>query len=298
MQFSFYPAIKSAGFRMEGYHVWCASVLHENGKYYLYAARWPKETGFPNGYLTHSEIVLATTDSLDKPFQFEKVILSKRDGDKWDSVMQHNPFIFKTGDKYVLYYIGSPDGGTENRAIGYAWSDAPDGEWTRSETAFTLPPDSNNPAVIQTETGDWLLYFRDGDLHVYVARAKSFEGPFEVIKENIFPGGCVEDMFVYRDADGYKMIAEDCVGAHTGLPKGGVYFTSPDGINWDEKTAVQAYTFDVEYTDGTSITLQRRERPVLFFEGERTYLFTTAKHGGEDKITGGTNWNMVQEIKG
>ena len=106
----FYPLKKNAGFRMEGYYVWCGSVIKENGVYYLFAARWPEETGFPKGYMTHSEIVMASTEDLDEPFTFQKVIISRREGNYWDSLMQHNPCITKIGDKYVLFYIGSPDG--------------------------------------------------------------------------------------------------------------------------------------------------------------------------------------------
>lgn len=294
---TFLPAAKNSGFRMEGYHVWCGSVIKENGKYYLFAARWPEETGFPGGYLTDSEIVLAVTDDLAKPFQFEKVIFTKRPGDKWDSEMQHNPFIFKVGDTYVLYYIGSPDGGIETRAIGYAYSKSLTDGWVRSEKAFNLPPDSNNPAAIMLEDGSFLLYFRDGDCRVSVARADSFEGPYEVIQKNIFPKSAVEDMFVYKTENGFTMICEDCVGGYTGLKKGGLRFSSKDGVHWDEETAEPAYDFDVEYDDGSKITLQRRERPVLFTDGDRKYLFTTAKHGGPDQWGGGKTWNMVQEIK-
>lgn len=293
----FLPAAKNSGFKMEGYHVWCGSVIKENGTYYLFAARWPEETGFPLGYLTDSEIVIATTDDLAKPFEFQKVLFAKRDGDKWDSAMAHNPFIFKVDDTYVLYYIGSPDGGTKKRAIGYAWSKSLTDGWTRSETAIELPPDANNPAIFQKEDGTFLLYFRDGHARVSVAQSDSFKGPFEVKNFNLFPKSSIEDMFVYKDKNGFVMIAEDGHGAYTGLVKGGVRFRSPDGINWDENTATPAFGFDIDYDDGTHLVLQRRERPFLFWDGDRKYLFSTAKIGGPDQNTGGNNWNMVQEIK-
>ena len=67
------PANPHSGFRMEGYHVWCGSPIREkDGRYYLFASRWPKETRFPEGYMHHSEIVLAVTDDLSKPFQYVK----------------------------------------------------------------------------------------------------------------------------------------------------------------------------------------------------------------------------------
>lgn len=293
--FDFLPVVKNSGFKMDGYYVWCGSVIKEADKYYLFAARWPEEKQFPSGYLTDSEIVIATTDDLSKPFEFEKVIISKRDGEKWDSVMAHNPFIFKDDDRYVLLYIGSPDGGTQNRAIGYAYSKSLTEGWIRSEEKIELPKDANNPAIIKDDLGRYLLYFRDGKLKVSVARSEKIEGPYEVLNDNLFDKGQIEDMFVYRDGNGYVMIAEDAVGAYTGDKKAGVRFVSEDGITWHG--GEPAYGFDIDYDDGSHTKLQRRERPFLICDGERKYLFTTAKTGGEERLSGGHTWNMVQEIK-
>lgn len=292
------PAVAGSGFKMEGYYVWCGSVIKEGGTYYLFAARWPKEKGFPLGYLTDSEIVLATTDDLSKPFEFKKVIISKRDGDKWDSCMAHNPYIFKDGDTYVLFYIGSPDGGIETRAIGYAYSKSLTDGWIRSDEKIDLIPDANNPAVTKTTDGKYLMYFRDGDLNVYVARADKFSGPYEIINDHIFKKGIIEDMFVYIDENGkYIMVAEDAAGKYTGLVKAGVRFESCDGVDWDGDSAVLAYDYDVDYDDGTHLFMQRRERPFILDDNGRRYLFTTAKINGEERLTGGDTWNMVQEIE-
>ena len=290
------PARRGSGFSMDGWFVWCGSVLHENGRFYLFASRWPEETGFPSGYMTHSEIVLAETDSLDRPFCYVKTLLPGRGDRHWDGAMTHNPFIMKINGEYVLFYIGTSDGSAKNRAIGYARAKTIDGEWTRSEQPLDLPPDANNPALIVRDDGSVLLYFRDGRLRVSVAEAARFDGPYTVLAEDIFPKGRVEDMFVYRTLDGYEMIAEDDGGAYTGLKKGGVLFRSPDGIHWDDQHPEPAYGFDVAYEDGASITLQRRERPMLLTDNGQTYLFTTAKIGGADRLTGGRTWNMVQPL--
>ena len=205
--FQFKPAVRNSGFAMEGYHIWCGSVIKEEDTYYLFAARWKKEAGFPDGYMTNSEIVLATTKDLRQPFVFQKVIIGKRSGNYWDSMMAHNPFIMKTNKGYYLYYIGSPDGKWETRAIGYAYSESLEGEWIRCDKAIELPANANNPCVVEAQDGTFLLYFRDGELKVSVARAELCDGKFEVAKYNLFPEGKIEDMFVYRTVDGYEMIA-------------------------------------------------------------------------------------------
>ena len=290
------PAIKGTGFQMDGYHIWCGSLLKENGTYFLFAARWKKEKGFPGGYLTDSEIVLAATDDLNKPFVFQKVLIGKRDGDYWDSMMAHNPYITKIGDEYVLFYIGNPDGQAATRRIGWARTKDICGEWERSDTAIELPPDANNPCAVPTKDGV-LLYYRDGTLKVSVAKAERHDGKYRILNDDLFPEAKIEDMFVYQTDNGYVMIAEDNDGYYTGLKKGGVVFKSEDGIIWDRKNTCRAYDFSVPYTDGSVIELQRRERPFLLFDGNRTYLFNAAKINGETMETGGDTWNMFARVE-
>ena len=296
MEISFAPMIKNSGFSMDGYHIWCGSVIKEGGVYYMFASRWKKENSFPGGYMTSSQIVLAKTDDLSRPFVFERVIIDKRDGGYWDSVMAHNPFIVKAAHGYYLYYIGSSDGTAKNRKIGYAFSGSLDGEWQRCENPLELPENANNPAVLSKPNGEVLLFFRDGDLHVSVARAAGYEGPFEVIQCDIFPSARIEDMYVFPMGGEYVMVCEDADGFFTGLAKGGVLFHSHDAVNWQEDTAEVAYGFDILYEDGSRSYLQRRERPMLFFDGEKSYLFTAAKENGESILCGGDTRNTVQEV--
>lgn len=296
-KFLYKDVVTGSGFQMDGYYIWCGSVIKEGDTYYMFASRWEKEYTFPSGYMTNSEIVLATTKDLCQPFVFQKRIIGKREGGYWDSMMAHNPFIMKVDGGYCLYYIGTPDGKMETRAVGYAYAESLDGEWKRSDEPLALPPNANNPCVIRTMDGKYLLYFRDGNLKVSVARAKSYQGPFTVVADNLLPEGRIEDMYVYRTDRGYEMLAEDADGIYTGLKKGGVWFCSEDGIRWDRQNAMAAYDFQVMYDDKTVQRLQRRERPILFEDGTRTYLFTGAKANGDTTITGGDTWNMVQEVK-
>lgn len=55
--------------------------------------------------------------------------------------------------------------------------------------------------------------------------------------------------------------------------------------------------FTVTYADGIVLALQRRERPQLLFDGDRVYLFSTAKMNGETRETGGEAWNMIKEYR-
>ena len=294
----FEPVKKQSGFRMDGYYVWCASMIKGlDGLYYLFAARWPESTGFPDGYMTHSEIVLATSASLDEPFVFRKVVIGSREGNYWDSGMAHNPFVLKIDHKYVLFYIGTQNGSYEQRAIGYAVADSLDGEWMRSDEPISLPANANNPSVLVDDDGSILLFFRDGNLKVSVARAARYDAPFGILNDHLFPEGPIEDMYVMRINGRYEMFAEDAQATYTENKKGGVHFISDDGIHWTTDENPTAYGFEIDYDDGSHVRLQRRERPQVYIENGCAYLLTTAKINGADLLTGGQTWSMIQRFR-
>ena len=294
----FYPVNYEAGFRMDGYYIWCGSCIKgDDGRYYLFASRWPKVTGFPGGYKVASEIVLASTDSLNSPFKFEKVIFSARDGGYWDGQMSHNPQVHKIDGGYLLFYIGSSDGNAENRKIGVAYSKSIKDAWIRPEKPIDLPQNANNPSAIIDNNGSILLAFRDGSLKVSIAKAESYDSEYEVIAYDIFPRGRIEDMFLFKNEGRYEIIAEDNKGSYTGSVGAGVHFCSDDCITWRTCEPMTVYTRSVAYNDRGEIELQRRERPQIFFDGEEAYLFTSAKINGETRSAGGDTWNMVARFK-
>ena len=59
------PAPVSGGFKMDGYWVWCGSVIHgEDNKYHMFASRWEKDVPMHPGWLIKSEIERATHKSV------------------------------------------------------------------------------------------------------------------------------------------------------------------------------------------------------------------------------------------
>lgn len=102
------PAPINGGFRMEGYWVWCGSVIKgEDNRYHMFASRWKKTQPMHPGWLFGSEIVRASSDTPEGPYTFEEVVLTSRGQQYWDGMCVHNPHITKQGDQYVLYYIGT-----------------------------------------------------------------------------------------------------------------------------------------------------------------------------------------------
>mgnify|MGYP000435177835 CR=1 FL=1 len=70
------PVPVSGGFRMTDYWVWCGSVIQgEDQRYHMFAARWPKELPFFDGYKTHSEVVRAVSDTPEGPYVYQEQVL-------------------------------------------------------------------------------------------------------------------------------------------------------------------------------------------------------------------------------
>ena len=98
----------NGGLEMKDYWVWGSSVIKgDDGKYHMYASRWPKMLPFHPGWMIASEIVHAVSDTPEGPYKFEDVALGNRGTQYWDGRSCHNPKIVKYKNTYILYYMGS-----------------------------------------------------------------------------------------------------------------------------------------------------------------------------------------------
>lgn len=206
---------------MEGYWVWCGSVIKgEDGRFHMFASRWPKTVSFFN-WATNSEVVRASSDKPEGPYKFEEVVLAPRGREWWDGVMAHNPTIHFHDGKYILIYTGStyrqpmPDTPVVDDAVWETWIDAWHGKrigmavadsvfgpWKRSDKpALETRPGkwdcvltSNAAPSIHTDGSILLLYksasvwhekghFK-GRFNLGAARAKDWRSPFERLSDN------------------------------------------------------------------------------------------------------------------
>jgi len=286
------PIPKDSGFRMDGYFVWGGSVVKVGSTYHMFASRWPEETKFPQGYMTHSEIVRAESDSPIGPYVFREVVIHAREGDYWDSRMAHNPTIHKVGDEYVLFYIGGPKD-SRLRKVGYAAASAVEGPWKRVEEALPLSEDANNPAACFEADGAVKLAFRDRELNMGIAVAPRYDGPYQVCDFGITPGIKLEDPYLYHKDGLYHIICEDNRSHVSGHERWGIHLISEDGIhNWRADDLVEVYTHTILWEDNTQSVMERRERPQLIFddEGEISHLCTGVLYKGK-------TWCLVQPVK-
>ncbi|RTE06282.1 glycoside hydrolase family protein [Paenibacillus whitsoniae] len=326
------PAPREGGFRMEGYWVWCGSVIQgEDGRFHMFASRWPKTLPMHPGWLVASEIVRAVSDTPEGPYRFEEVVLPARGAEYWDGRSTHNPHITKHGDHYLLYYMGSthplmeptPGDGfglddprcivaRANKRVGLATATSVYGPWKRMDQPI-LPVrpghfDSfltSNPAPCIHEDGSVLLIYKarkyEGIVHgamtIGAAQADHWQGPYRVLSEEpIFPPAKfhIEDPFIWKTEDGYELIAKDMEGTLCGEKHGGIHAFSSNGLDWRLAEEPHAYSRTVQWDDGTVQTMGNLERPFLLFQnGRATHLFAAVGDGPGGFRHAENTWNMV-----
>ncbi len=325
------PAPRGGGFRMAGYWVWCGSAVRaDDGRYHLFAARWPKERPFFAGYMATSEIVRAESPTPEGPYEFREVVLPARGAEFWDGRMTHNPTICRYGDEYLLFYIGSTyQGATPDArdlqgshwaetaeflktyrpfAIGMARAKQLTGPWQRTEQpALQARPGkwdgtvATNPAPCILEDGRILLYYRSNTpqgLRIGLAAAHAPDAPFERICDEpvlrFENGGHVEDPFVWRENNEFHLLAKDMTGAITGEVHAGVYARSTDGTQWRLPDHPRAYSRRVLWDEGGETVQGCLERPQLLLEnGRPSCLFAATGDGPGGFDNCRETWNLA-----
>jgi len=319
---------------MGGFWVWCGSAIRgEDGRYHMFASRWPKDYPFFEGYPTTSEIVRAASDTPEGPYIFEEVVLAPRGSEHWDGRMTHNPTIHKWRDTYLLFYIGATFTGPSptpeeilkagrfcahpktaeaygSIRIGLATADSVLGPWQRRDEPILLPRpgkwDSQivtNPAPCILPDGRVLLLYRSNTpegLRIGAAMAKDIESPFLRVQDEpvlVLSKGYVEDPYLWWNGNHFEMVAKDCTGAITGEQGAGIHAVSRSGVEFELSTPPKAYSRQVVWDDGTVTVQGAFERPQLLMEqGRPTHLFAATGDG-----PGGFNftktWNMVVPLR-
>jgi hypothetical protein len=328
------PAPKNGGFRMDDYWVWCGSVVRsEDVRYHMFASRWPKALPMSPHWLFNSEIVRASSDTPEGPYQFEEVVFERRGPGWWDGMNTHNPSIKRWGDTYYLYYFGATYDGpipgpgdaipheryveTWNRKrIGLATSKSVFGPWTRPENPLLEPRPGHwdatattNPSAAILEDGTTYMIYksRAGDgatLQLGVAIAPHPEGPYRRLSDQpIFqfdnPDWHVEDPYLWHEGGLFHVIMKDDFkndsGGITGEWGAGVYATSKDCLTWTLHG--NAYSRRVQWDDGTETVQANLERPnLLIVDGHPTHLFCATGDGPQPWHFDNT-WNVCFPLK-
>ena len=330
------PAPRNGGFKLDDYWVWCGSAIRgEDGRYHLFASRWPTTYPMHPGWTFASEIVRASADTPEGPYAFEEVVLKQRDSTYFDGKVTHNPTIHKSGDTYLLFYTGttyegeiSPEqmaaGGTalyeevwNRKRVGLATSKSVFGPWKRSDQPVLLPRPghwdemiTSNPAPCVAPDGSIYLVYkscrdkgvRQGPFHLGLAKAKDFNSKFERLVDGpLFdfgdPSKFVEDPYLWHADGQFHIIMKDMTGAICGESHAGIYLSSEDCIHWDLSKARKAYSRNVLWDDGQRKVMGSFERPQLLIQdGVPTHLFAATADGVGGFWKASTTWNMVTPL--
>jgi hypothetical protein len=268
------PAKKAGGFTMDGFFLWCPSVIKVGDTYHMFASRWPAEGGIGK-WTTMSECVRATSKDLLGPYEFQEVVLRKRP-DSWDNSRVHNGKVVRSPDgKFVLYHIDTAN------ETGYAYADKIEGPWTRLDKPAMRV---SNPAPLVTPDGGIYVFGRlkdDQKVNRAIAfTAPRFDGEYKLLQggRNLLPDNAeLEDPTIWWANDQYNVLLNDWQGKATGTFKAGAQYFSKDGVKYELVSPEPVFTKTVEFDDGSTETFQRRERPFVFTneKGEVTALFTT-----------------------
>lgn len=306
---------------MDGYWVWCGSAIRgEDGRYHLFASRWPRSLPFFEGYIRASEIVRAVADTPTGPFEFDEIVLPARGRRHWDGLMTHNPTIHRWNGMFLLFYIGSSSETIQDRygriRIGLATSPSVFGPWKRFDAPILEPRpgkwDSTivtNPAPCVLPDGRILLIYRSNTpqgLRLGAAMAERFDRPFRRIADEpvirFESGHWVEDPYIWHAGDHFEMLAKDCTGI-TGEGGAGLHARSDDGTNWQLTVQPQAYSRNLVWDDGSVETLGHLERPQLLLEdGRPVCLYLAAADGPSDTKTAAWSditrtWNVAIPLR-
>ena len=325
------PAPAGGGFSMDQYWVWGGSCVRgDDGLYHLFASRWPKRYPFFEGYTVYSEVVRATAPTPDGPYKFQEVVLPARGAGHWDGRMTHNPTIHRSGETYLLFYIGAtytdpaptaaqlhagdktkPNESYANIRIGLATARSPLGPWARRDQPILEPRPGKwddkvvtNPAACVLDDGSIPMLYRSNTpegLRIGGTRAKGFDAPFARIADEpvltLEGGNFVEDPYLWQAGDHFEMLAKDMTGGITGEKHAGIHAVSGDGLTWRVSDPPKAYSRRVRWDDGAETVQGCVERPqLLFHDREPTHLFAATADGPGGFRAASRTWNMVVAI--
>ncbi len=318
------PVKEDNFFKTDGYFNWGASIVKgKDSKYHMFYARWKKNFTFL-GWLTHSEIAHAVSNTPYGPWKYKNTVLKGRGKGYWDAITAHNPKIKYFEGKYYLYYISTNMGEANyteedmvetartgynhqywkilrpNQRTGVAVSENLDGPWERKDTPLIEPSGpittlTVNPAIDQGKDGRYYLIVK-GDKpneerfirNQAIAVSEHPDGPFKILPEPVIDYIDTEDVSVWYDEGRgrlYGIFHSNEEGGFIGM------ITSVDGVKWEKAADYWMMPKKIRLEDGSYHTADRIERPFVYYEeGEARVLSLAARKGNE-------SYNILIPIK-
>lgn len=302
---------------------WGGQILQDSQNpklFHLFTSQFANGCGL-SGWRPHSFIIRAeSTTGPQGPYHYSEAVTQP---------FRHNPYVFwsPADKKYFLYTIGvDAPKLIECESISYEqWpnnisvssAEGICGPWTAQKMVLNSEsPQSTNPApwplwTPEQNTRKIVLGVEDNAIFV----ADKWDGDYELLltqKWNTSETSptWTEDMFLWRDKRGHWHALDHWmidIVKHDGrkYPRVGAHIYARELTGpWHFKLH-EAFNSTVNYTDGSIQTLQRRERPKLFFSNDREmtplYLTTGVQEIGESGLSStliqpiGHKWKMYEK---
>ncbi len=301
--------------RTEGYYNWGGSIYKDpEGVYHLFYSRWKKEHRF-YGWLTHSEIAHATSNSPNGPWKYLRTELKSHGKGHWDAITAHNPKIKYFDGKFYLYYIATNFGDKEyteeelyetsqvgyshpnwnilrpNQRTGVAVSNSINGPWERVGQPLIEPSGpittlTVNPAITRDKQGKYHLVVK-GDKpnetrfirNQAIAVSDSPIGPFQMLEKPVIDYMDTEDMSIWYDNIRERLYGVFHAHSYIGL------VTSPDGVHWEKAQNDTITTKNLKMEDGSIFKPDRMERPFVHIENDIPEVLVVSTKVKDDSYT-------------
>ncbi len=313
-------------FTEEGYYVWCGTMFKFNGAYYMVYSRWERSCGF-QGWVTDCKVCLAKSDTLEGQFHHVKVLFDYEGNCPGERKVMHNPSALVHNGRVYLYFMMTYGMGDvwENRnrqRIGVAWTDDPEGEWTKMPNpVIDITPggiDSlmvSNPTATVMPDGKILMVYKavgdkdelpkGGPVILGAAIGDTPLGPFRKSGKPQFvnpeSSWSVEDPFIWYEDGWFYALVKDYTGYFTKVKThwsgSTALFRSANGLDWEpDPEHPLAYTNELMFDDGPA-KLRSLERPQLYIEDGKTKALLCACVFFEDESTGYTDSAITYNVK-
>ncbi len=299
-------------FKTEGYYNWCTSIIKgKDGQYHLFYSRWKKVYKF-TGWLTHSEIAHAVSNTASGPWTYKETALKGRGKGHWDAITAHNPKIKCFDGKYYLYYCATNLGEKDyteqelvqtahtgyshpnwkilrpNQRTGVAVSDHLNGPWQKMDKPLIEPAGpittlTVNPAIDRGADGTYYLIIK-GDKpnetrfirNQAMAVSQTPTGPFVIQPKPVIDTLDTEDMSLWYDTQRERFYG--VFHAHTFIGM----VTSPDGLLWKKATEYALLPKAVPMLNGDILKPDRLERPFIYLEDDQPQVLSLAVKKGDE----------------